>query len=282
MIYSNQMQTQVNWKIIFVSLVLFSGLVSVLLFTGRKQILRTKASGSVALRMTPAEKRVTQGDTFDISILIDTGEDSVSAVELFIAYDPAKLQIIELNASDMFPVMLLNPVLDNGSYHIALGSPPSSPLKGTGIVTTLSFRAINDGETLLALTDPSMVAAVGKNDNVLSQTYPARITIRSSMDPTETPIPTPTWSMTPTPTLLPKPSPWPSSSPLPTPTSTRKPKPLDTPYIEMTLPRESAPIRVAEPTRWNDRPPPTSPFPSWLEAIFEAIADVVCRLAACT
>ncbi|OGG29313.1 hypothetical protein A2973_01240 [Candidatus Gottesmanbacteria bacterium RIFCSPLOWO2_01_FULL_49_10] len=299
------MQTQVNWKIILLCLVLFSGLISVLIFGKNGQMfkIRSRASGTVVLRLTPGEKFSSKGETWDISLLVDTKEDAISAVDLFLAYDMTKLQLTGVNASDRFPITLLSPVSENGFIHVALASSPSSPFRGVGIVATMSFQALSDGETLITLADQSMVAAIGKNDNVLSQTYPSLITIRSSTGATATP--TPTGFVTPTSTResmndaedTPTPSPDSFSSdesdnsdetPNDDTPSTKEdpsvavqPEPDTSPgFIGFgTTPRLPAESEYTIPGQYTL---PKSPFPPWLDAFFRAVADIVCRLTPCT
>ena len=290
------MQTQVNWKIILLCLVLFSGLISVLIFGKNGQMfkIRSRASGTVVLRLTPGEKFSSKGETWDISLLVDTKEDAISAVDLFLAYDMTKLQLTGVNASDRFPITLLSPVSENGFIHVALASSPSSPFRGTGIVTTMNFQELSDGETLVALTDQSMVAAIGKNDNVLSQTYPSLITIRSSTGPTATPTPPAEQDLASPNTPSPTPSSdasnsdqWGNTREEETTSSQERksnpdqPEPDTTPgFIGFgTTPRLPAESEYTIPGQYT---PPKSPFPPWLDAIFQAIANLVCRVAPCT
>ena len=251
MIYSIQMQIQVNWKTILLCLVLFSGMLSVLIFSKNKQTFRSRASGTVVLRLIPGTVTSRVGETFSLAVLLDTKEDTVAAVDLVVAYDEAVIHAVGTNPSEQFPVVLSPGSVGGGKVHVVLGTDPASPQRGAVPVATLRFEALRKGVTTIATTNQSAVAAVGKSDNVLSQTYPATVTI-PSLNQTARRLP--------------------SSSPSPIPDG----------FLQKKIPR---PQRVT-PTLFpyqNDRipTPPKSPFPAWLDAIFQAIANLVCRVAPC-
>lgn len=183
----------------------------------RQQQLRIKAAPSTTLSFTPPAQSVNVGDTFSLSIMMDTGENSVATAQVRVTFDPAKLTATEIKPGSFMPHALSQTTPDNtaGTAFIVVdtlgadSSPDSIPMTKKSIgavpVAVITFKAKADtagaatsvgfgqdtkaiGETSGALEDTSLILS-----SALSKT--ARITVTGAVA-----TPTPTTVLTPTPT----------------------------------------------------------------------------------
>jgi len=204
--------------IIGILLILASIPVTLLLIKQRQE-LRKGAIPATALSLSPSSITKEINQIFTLEIKVDTGENQVSAAELYITFDPNKLEGQQISVGTFLPnVLVLGSVNQiSGIASITLGSSPTEPKQGAGTVAIVSFKTLSaTGTTQVSFGTNTQIAGVGETGNVLVGTAPSMVTISGgvSPSPTPTPTPTPTPSLTPTPT----PSPTPGVSPSPTPT----------------------------------------------------------------
>lgn len=176
----------------------------------RQQELRGRAAPATTLAFEPTSVSKNVGETFTLTITINTGSNSVSGAELHIQYDSSKLTAISIDiaSSPFLPRVLVDGSVSSGFAFITLGSNPSEPKRGTGTLATITFRAAaqtGGAPTLVRFTTETRVAGTGEAGDVLaSQPAPASVTINvpsPTATPTPTPSPTPaTSTQTPTPT----------------------------------------------------------------------------------
>lgn len=101
-----------------------------------------------------------------VPITINTGKNTVSAVELHLSFDPQKSKNASVSAGAFFtdPTILKNEVdQTNGKITFILGS--LTPKQGTGVVAILSLEPV--GTITLAIDPETKVAAIGEKENVL-------------------------------------------------------------------------------------------------------------------
>ena len=218
----------------------------------RGQETRGSAAPATTLAFDPASTQSspmgkTVGDTFTLTIKIDTGVNSISGTELHIQYDQTKLTGVDIDiaATPFLPSVLVPGTIQNGFAFITLGSSPTDPKKGQGTLATITFRALastGGAPTSIRFTTDTRVAGINEATNVLAnQPAPAFVTV----NPVTSPAPSPT--RTPTPTSAPAPT----STPTPTKagggtTPTKTPTPTGNIGIGKTNPT-ATPI-VKEPT----------------------------------
>ncbi|MBI2036471.1 hypothetical protein HYT17_02485 [Candidatus Microgenomates bacterium] len=223
----------------------------------RQQELRGRAAPATTLAFDPQSVSKSVGESFTLTVNINTGGNSVSGAELHVQYEAGKLEAIGIDiASEPFlPVVLVNGTVNSGFAFITLGSQPNLPKTGTGKLATVTFRALastGGGPTLVRFTTDTKVAGTGEVGNVLaSQPAPASVTI-GVPGPTATPTPTPS----PTPTAAPTPTPTPRSggggggiiivtpTPTPKPTATLSATPTPAQVIVITPPPPAPVIPV--------------------------------------
>lgn len=160
------------------------------------------------LSFTPSSSTVEVGvsSTFDINI--DPGTNSVSFVKLLISYDATKLATdgagFVPNAG-VFSSVIQGPNYGPGTISVTLSiganAPPVTTPSKLGSLTLKSIAPTETASTQIAFGNQTQVLSIGStdqfNENVLSTTTPATLTINGTVTPTPTPtltepLPTPT------------------------------------------------------------------------------------------
>lgn len=120
--------------------------------------------------------------TGSIDIIIDTGVNNASAVQLEISYDPKALKNVAITTGPFFtnPLELLKKIDQaTGKILYAFGASLSDKGKtGTGIVATITFTSnIQKGQnTTITLLPQTIVTAEKEENSVLKETASATIT----------------------------------------------------------------------------------------------------------
>ena len=152
-----------NFSIFLCGLVFLFALICVPLSVG--------AAGA-SLYLSPGSGTFFVGSTFDVSIFVNTGGNNVNAVKVDLKFDPKKIQIASPTAGKSFiEVWIAQPVYSNidGTASFQGGVPSPGINTSSGLVYTITFRAIAPGETIVSFLDSSKVLLDdGKGTNVLS------------------------------------------------------------------------------------------------------------------
>ena len=149
--------------------VLFILIISLIISFGVASI--AKAEGA-SLYLSPQAGTFFVGSTFDISIFVNTGGNNVNAVEVDLKFNQRKLQIASPTAGRSFiAVWISQPTFSNteGTATFQGGIPSPGINTSSGLVSTITFRAINPGEAVVSILDSSQVLLDdGKGTNILS------------------------------------------------------------------------------------------------------------------
>ena len=148
-------------------LVIFSFLL--VFISGRPSV--AQAAGA-SLYLSPGSGTFFVGGTFDVSIFVNTGGNNVNAVKVDLKFDPRKIQIASPTAGKSFiEVWIAQPTYSNidGTASFQGGVPSPGINTSSGLVSTITFRAIAPGETIVSFLDSSKILLDdGKGTNVLS------------------------------------------------------------------------------------------------------------------
>lgn len=168
----------------------------------QQQEIRKQAAPLTQLSMSPAQISKNVGDEFQVQIMIDTGTNPVILTDMYITYDPTKLQFLSAVNSANFPneqTTISNP---NGAFHYQLTTLSlQTPFTGTGPVATLRFQALapTTSPIDIAFTEQTGIFGIQEQKvNLLIGANPAKVTIGgggSTIVPTPSTIPT---TLTPT------------------------------------------------------------------------------------
>lgn len=129
-------------------------------------------AASASLYLSPASGTFFVGSTFDVSIFVNTGGNNINAVKVNLKFDPRKLQIASPTAGKSFiSVWVSQPTYSNtkGKASFQGGIPSPGINTSSGLVSTITFRAITPGEAVISILDSSQVLLDdGKGTNILS------------------------------------------------------------------------------------------------------------------
>jgi len=113
-----------------------------------------------SLYLSPASGTFFVGSTFDISVFVNTGGEDVNAVEVNLKFDPTKIQVASPTTGKSFiKVWVAQPTYSNtkGTMTFIGGIPTPGINTSSGLVSTVTFRAISPGETSVVFLDSCKV-----------------------------------------------------------------------------------------------------------------------------
>ena len=132
-----------------------------------------RAEGA-SLNLSPNSGTFYVGSTFDVSVFVNTGGNNINAVQVDLKFDPKKIQVASPTAGRSFiSVWISQPTFSNteGKMSFKGGIPSPGMNTSSGLVSTVTFRAIAPGETNITFLPTSRVLLDdGKGTNVLTST----------------------------------------------------------------------------------------------------------------
>ncbi len=185
----------------------------------KQQEIRGRAVAATTLSFVPTTATTSVGQTVSFDVSLDPGEkNQVSFVKLVISYDGTKLATAGsglVSDAKVLPSTLQEPVYEPGTITttLSVGADPTKAIQTKTTIATVTFQAIAPTglgiPTKITFGNQTQVLSIAAteqfNENVLSTTNPAEVTITGAV-----PSPTPS-EISPTPTL---PSPTPSLPPI--------------------------------------------------------------------
>ena len=180
---------------VLVTIFLIIGTVGGLYLVKQRQNVREKAAPATTITFQPVITEAEIGETINLDILVNTGENSLATVRLDIDYDQSVLQATSLTFSSFLPTILRpinisQPGKITGSAGVATGT----LISGTGQkVASLSLKvssAAPSGTTIsfASNTIASSATLEDTSKNLIIRTNPVKIMITTPSEPT--PIPT--------------------------------------------------------------------------------------------
>jgi hypothetical protein len=119
------------------------------------------AAGSAALFFSPASETVIAGSTFEVPVYLNTRGKSINAIQLNIKFPADKLSIVQPSGGKSFiSIWTQAPSYSNtaGTLSIA-GGVPNGVTTGSGLVITITFKAIAAGNARVEILPSSKVLA---------------------------------------------------------------------------------------------------------------------------
>lgn len=104
-----------------------------------------------------------------IPIAIDTGENSVSAVELHLTYDPKLLAGVSILPGGFFSnPIIMNKIIDQAKGTIIMTVGSLAPNQGAGTLASISASPAKGALITIGIDPKTKVAAIGENGSVLT------------------------------------------------------------------------------------------------------------------
>lgn len=195
---------------------LFLSIPVTLFFLRNQQEERGRAAASTTLSFSPtssatAPLQTSIGQTIPVDIMVDPGSNIVTFIRFQVNFDPTKLALVTPNPftlnTSAIPTLVEGPVTTNGSIaaSVSIGSDPTKAIQKPTKVSTILFKALASTQgspTMITFGSQSETLSAASSDqaeeNVLSTTQPAAITITDqggvnpsiSASPSGSPAPT--------------------------------------------------------------------------------------------
>ncbi len=138
-------------------------------------------AATASLKIDPAQGTFFVGSTFDVSLILDTGGETVNAIEAELRFPPQLLQVTSPTAArSVISIWASPPTYSNQEGFVRFqGGVPAPGLKtSSGVLSVVSFRAVQPGEVTLNFSGNSRVLlADGRGTNILGTTFGARYRI---------------------------------------------------------------------------------------------------------
>lgn len=217
---------------IFGMVVLIGGIIAGSLLVKRNQDFRERAAPATVLRLTSTSQSVSPGESFSLDVLMNTGENSVTGVDVIINFDANNFEVGSVqkgNGITGFTNEIRNSY-DNTAGSVTYSAftlDTLSAVSGSGIaVLRVNFFAKDTsiaGSYPFTFGSATAVAGTGEGQNVLIDTVSVSVSIESSGigGGDGDPLPTQTPTATPAPTT--------GGTPTSTPTATSTSAPTSTP-----------------------------------------------------
>ena len=203
----------------------------------QNQNMQKKAAPATTLSISPGSQNKSPGDSFPLTVDMNTGSNQSMGFDLIINFDPQIFQVTSISAgsagSDFTPIR--NSIDNTGGkiLYSAYTTDNTKALNGTGltvlnIAATVKSDAAN-GTYDFTFDSSTAIFGYGENDNVLMGTTQGSVIVAGAISqPTATATPTETSPDTTSLNTLPTMTPTPTAIPTSTPTSTLTPTPNPT------------------------------------------------------
>ncbi|KKS34955.1 MAG: hypothetical protein UU98_C0044G0011 [Parcubacteria group bacterium GW2011_GWD2_42_14] len=143
------------------------------------------------LELDPPSATLSQQFEYRVGIKLLSGGEAINAAEILLAYDPQKIQVIEIDFSRSFcnQSLILQRDIDNnaGLVHIVCGIPGTGFSERSGIVADLFLQPTEDGLfTLKFAPETKVLASDGLGTEVLRYAVDGSYVIAKQLGPEET------------------------------------------------------------------------------------------------
>lgn len=181
-------------------LVLGAGIIAGVYLVSKNQDIREKAAPATTLSLFPSSQEKSGGQTFNLTIKANSGENKITGIDIEVKFNPAVIQMTQMSATSA--ISNLSTVIKNGEINnitgkarfVAFTASKDNAISGSLDIITLSGTIVSGapvGNAQITFSDSSTVAAADEGVNVIITTAPANISV-SSFDGSNVVSPTPT------------------------------------------------------------------------------------------
>jgi hypothetical protein len=123
------------------------------------------------LYLNPETGTFQSGNTFSVSVKVNTQGTPINAAEATITFSPSELEVVSLSkAGSIFSLWPQEPNFSNQSGKIEFAGGSLQAFSGSsGTILTITFRAKKEATAKVNFISASVLAADGKGTNVLSE-----------------------------------------------------------------------------------------------------------------
>jgi len=128
--------------------IVFGLSISFLLFLFLTSFVQAQTT-SPHLSLTPATKSEVLGDSFEVSVNVDTGGKSIGSVDAIIKYDQDLLEVVSVSEGLFFPTVTSTTTTFETIKIYGIAD-TGAPKTGTGILATITFKGEGAGTALVS------------------------------------------------------------------------------------------------------------------------------------
>lgn len=150
---------------------------------------------AASLNFDKSTATAANGATFQISVTVDPGSDSLNSTDVYVTYDATLLKATTVAAGTLFPTVS-NDISTSGKVYIAgMVNDPASSISTGGTLATITFQGLKEGTGTLSFD--CNTSKIIKNDinasNVItcSQNGTSAVTVGSGGAAAPTAVPPP-------------------------------------------------------------------------------------------
>lgn len=173
------------------TLILVAALIAGLIVVRNRTETRVGAAG-VTLSLNTPTTTVTKNNNFTVDVFIDTKGYSVTGADLKIKYNPQLIQFVSITQGNFLPVLFVPGAASGDIASIVMGSDPSQPKTGTGILAKVTFKAINSGTANMTFGTGTAISALNQASNIADVMTGVNVTVTGATTPPGASSPTPT------------------------------------------------------------------------------------------
>ncbi len=171
--------------LLIAGLVILTGVLLALSINSRKSP-TTPGSGEIkkdfansSLIFSDEIRQSTSSGIYEMDIIIDSGDNKITGVQIELDFDPEILTEFDLTAGDFLsePQLILKEIdNENGRASFVLGiKPEQKSVSGKGIIATVSFSKNGNDPAFINFLPQTLVSAQGFDQSVLKETISAVI-----------------------------------------------------------------------------------------------------------
>jgi hypothetical protein len=136
------------------------------------------SQGQVTLTLSPVTLTTNPGQEQTLTLMMNTGSAKVTAVKGELTYDTARMGTPTLSQGTFLTERLKDSSVGSGRISFVYAAPPDSGGKsGSGTLATIKIKPTVSGDTKIAITSSTEVAALGYPANVLKSGTDASIQV---------------------------------------------------------------------------------------------------------
>ncbi|HUQ84707.1 MAG TPA: cohesin domain-containing protein [Candidatus Limnocylindrales bacterium] len=135
------------------------------------------------LSLSPNPVNVLPGGAGKVEVELNTSDNPVTAVQLELSYDPKSVRNVQITPGPLFAngaviINKNNPATGKFTYAVGI-TPSQTPVKGTGVVATITFTGVAAGTSQLTLLPTTLVTARGIATSVLKSSTGTQVIVGS-------------------------------------------------------------------------------------------------------
>lgn len=133
-------------------------------------VFTASAQSSGSLSLVPNTGVYTAGDVFTVTVRANTGGADINAAEGVLSFNNQQLQVVNVSdASSIFNLWVTEPEFSNSAGTITFGGGTTKGYSGSsGIIFSITFRAVRDSTAKVNFDSGAMTAADGRGTNIIS------------------------------------------------------------------------------------------------------------------